>query len=130
MVVDDTSKSTVEVLNVVNLSIFQANLALSNSGTRARLRLVHVFKSIRPGLYNTGIKDDILKLLSSDINVKAMRNMIGADLVHAFTDYNDSGQAHVGGSNPDKVYGYKGFSRATQAGTYLYAHEAGLSLSL
>lgn len=107
-------------MNLVNLCIYQTNLALSNSGSNARLRLVGVrYHSYTEGQDGSVTLDQLEGKNDGELDdVHGWRSDYGADLVHYIGDITSyTGNAGIGGSfaatDPDF---------AALAGTYTFAH--------
>ena len=115
------------MLNLINLCIYQTNLALSMSGTNARLRLVGTFMDFT---YSDAGKSNgqIINEVKSNPLFSAVRDAYGADLVHYIGENVPTGvAANIGG---DEAHGFAATrrDRAALAGDYTFAHETGHNL--
>ncbi len=117
------------MLNLVNLCLYQTNLALSQSGTNVRLRLVGLRKDSSysgAGKTNFEILEDLRFNGDGQLDsVHNWRDVYGADLVHYISDDVPTGMAAAIGGDCTAGFSISKTSRAALAGDYVFAHEIG-----
>lgn len=131
MVISQSSTQRVDMLNIINLSIYQTNIALSNSGTNGRLRLVRHYHN-EVNFDSSGTMSTVLDRLRFDSNVARLRDDNGADLVHFIGDNIESGIGYLYESYFGRSIGFAASrtNRAAQSGDYTFAHETGNCCSI
>ena len=117
------------MLNTVNLSMYQTNLALSMSGTNVRLRLVGLRKDSTysdAGKTNPRIFTELIRNGDGELdNAHQWRDQYGADLVHYIGDNVPSGRAAAIGGGEGNAFAVTRTSLAALAGQHTFAHEIG-----